>query len=210
MHARRRTSSSIAVVVAGIVLLAGCAAEQLGGAPGGGAASAAAPGVAPTSAAPADERDPDTEPTNAPDASVPKADDPIDCLLGTWTADNDFFLAQMKEFGDEITGVTGAVMLTFGDYGELVTEYHDWTISARSDGADITIVRSGTDRGTYSALAEMLSITETQMGTSISVSGGGMQMSIPTEPAVYTNAAYTCGPSSAVVTTADGAMTLTR
>lgn len=103
--------------------------------------------------------------------------DPARCLLGAWRADNDFFLAGIRQFGDEVTGVTGQVTVTFAEF-----------------------------RSTEAAV----SMRDTMIGSTIVMSGEGLEMAVEPVKAAYTDAPYTCDATAATVTTPDGAMRLHR
>lgn len=136
--------------------------------------------------------------------------DPATCLVGAWTAGNDFFLAASHEFGDEIKSVQGEVVVTFADDGTMTHEYRGWLLTAVSEGYTVTIQRDGTDIGTFSADASTVDLQETQMGSSLVVGGEGMSMTVAADPMNYTTAPYTCDQSKAIITTSDGAVELTR
>lgn len=171
---------------------------------------ASSPAVAPTTApqeSPAATRqtDQDTEAERAsPDA------DPLTCLHGTWLADNAFFLERIQEFGDEVHGVSGRVILHFAADGTLTTEYQDWIISAVTEGMEVQIIRAGVDRGTYTISGQTLDLHETDIGSTLTMKRGSLEMPIDPHPAVYDGAAYSCGTDDATIETIDGALGLTR
>lgn len=142
--------------------------------------------------------------------AAPAATDPAACLQGTWLADNEYFLAGMREFGDEITGVTGKVMITFGEDGSVVTEYQGWRITAQAEGFESVITREGVDRGTYTTDGDRVTIHESDVGSTLTVKAPGMDMPITPEPVDYSQAEYTCDASDARIVTPDGAVILSR
>lgn len=135
---------------------------------------------------------------------------PEKCIQGRWLADNDFFLASMRELGDEVKEVTGQVHVTFGEDGTLSVEYNEWLITAEGYGQKMTFLRTGTDTGTYAATADSIDFTETNIDSSISVDGGGLVMNIVPTAASYQSAPYTCDQTTAMISTIDGTMKLSR
>lgn len=165
-------------------------------------------GSAPAAPAPASS-DPTSE-TAAPaetDAPVLGAEE---CVVGSWLADNAFFLASIREFGDEIKSVTGEVVITYATDGTLTTDYRAWEITAVAEGNTVTILRNGTDTGEYTATATGLSFADTAMGSALTLSGAGLNMAIDPEPAAYTDLPYTCDASALTLTTPDGTAEMTR
>ena len=136
--------------------------------------------------------------------------DPASCLVGEWTASNDFFLASIRQFGDEIKSVEGEVVVTFGADGTMVTDYRGWLITAVAEGVTVAIERTGTDRGIFEATESTVTIQDQQMGSVLQMSGEGFGMTVDGEPAHYVDAAYTCDATAAMVTTPDGAMQMSR
>jgi len=163
------------------------------------ATSTPAVGTTPTPGAPGATAAP-----QAPGAGPPQA-----CLQGTWLADNDFWLASIREFGDEIKAVDGRVLLAFDDSGGYQTEYVGWRITAEAEGHVVTISREGTDTGEYTANDTTLSLRDTVIGTELKLSGA-VEMTIAPEPASYANAPYTCGATNLTINTVDGELRMTR
>jgi hypothetical protein len=168
----------------------------------GGGSSAASPSSTPTTG--------ETSPGDEEDVTDEFAGDPASCLLGTWNADNEFFLGLMRRYGDEVTGVTGRVTITFADDGVMTSEYADWRIAATSEGVDVNVVRNGVDSGEFLVSDGFVTLRETHMTSSITVSGGGVNMTVAANPLDYRDVPFTCDSTTAVVTTVDGAMVLHR
>lgn len=135
---------------------------------------------------------------------------PEDCLKGTWIADNDFFLAGMREFGTEPQSVTGDVVITYSPDGTMTTDYQNWLITFLVEGGTTTISRTGVDSGTFTATADTVSIKDTQMGSLMLVTMSGMEMPVDPDPVNYVDVAYTCSATNASLTTSDGEMRMTR
>lgn len=150
-----------------------------------------------------------SETTAGADAST-SAVDPRTCLHGAWLADNEHFLESMREFGDEITGVSGEVTLTFTDDGAITTEYRGWRITAVAEGMESVITREGVDRGSFTSDEHRVNIHETDMNSILTVSIGGADMVVSPEPVDYSQAEYTCGESDAAISTPDGNVILSR
>lgn len=188
----------VAAVVALSATLAACAPEASLGAGGVGA-----PQDDGNSAADSSGATPETEEQH-------DFGDPASCLVGEWTASNEFFLASIRQFGDEIKSVEGEVVVTFGADGTMVTDYRGWLITAVAEGVTVTIQRTGTDRGIFEATESTVTIQDQQMGSVLQMSGEGFGMTVDGEPAHYVDAAYTCDATAAMVTTPDGAMQMSR
>lgn len=132
------------------------------------------------------------------------------CLLGEWTADNEFFLATLEEFGTEAQSVTGAVVMEFSADGTTRTDYRDWTITAHTEGVSMQIVRTGVDTGAYVVSGDTISLRDAAIGSSLSVGGGGIDMELEPSPVDYVGAKVNCGPNLASITTGDGTLKLSR
>lgn len=205
---RRLTAGSrrgSALLLTGLIALAltACAEETTPPAADSSSGQPAAPEESATpeeSAAPAEEEASAPEPSSSPQA----------CLVGEWLADNDLFLTQMREFGDQMQDVTGEVILVFTANGELTTRYEDWSMTAISEGIEMTIHRGGVDEGTYSVTGDTMSVTDTSVGSTVSVSGAGINMAVPAHPVHFEGAPFTCLGDAATVTTTDGVMQLQR
>lgn len=172
------------------------------------AACAAEPGATSSPSATAASAPDVTETPEGPRIEAPL--DPLSCLHGSWLADNEFFLASLREFGDEPTSVTGEVTLTFTAGGSVTTQYSDWRITAIVEGRETIITREGIDEGTFAADESQITINETRMGSVLTVSTGGMDMTIPPEPVNYSQAQYTCAASDASISTPEGTAILSR
>lgn len=146
----------------------------------------------------------------AKDEPDPVNADSESCLYGDWVADNSFFLASIREFGDEVQSVSGQVQLRFEVDGTLTTTYDDWIISAVTDGMDVQVERIGTDIGTFSATSDTVSIADTDIGSTISMRTAGMNMAIDPHPANYNAVPYSCDGESATIETDDGVLQLSR
>lgn len=185
----------VAVVLLSILGLTACATENEGGT-GDGSGSVSA--------------EQESSKKKSDDGASGQALTGKDCLVGTWLGDNDFFLAKMQEFGDEAKNVTGDVLLTFDHAGSLTTKYQGWRILFVAEGREITLNRSGVDKGTWSANDKTVSLKETDMESTLEMTGQGMSMSVPSDPVDYSDATYTCTATTASITTPDGVMQMTR
>lgn len=203
MDASRVKNLALACLVAASLALTSCATQieefTATGSGGGGQTASSAPADDETSA--------ETEPEEAPTSA---ALDPLTCLHGTWLADNAFFFAALREFGDEPTSVTGEVTLTFAPDGTLTTHYDAWQITASTEGHETVITREGIDRGTFTADETRITMNETDMGSTLAMNLAGTAMVIPAEPANYVGVAYTCAASDATINTPDGSVLLSR
>lgn len=176
---------------AAVLAVTGCAAEEEPESP------AVASGTAPSGQ---ESKEAEAEPL-----------DPATCLRGTWLADNENFLVQFKEIGgSELTSVTGEVTQTFDDSGGLTTVYDNWRIETTNEGMEVTIVREGTDRGTYTSDGSVVSIRETDVGSELVVTSAGLQQRVQADVSDFTDAPYTCDATTASIVTPDGNANLTR
>lgn len=167
-----------------------------GGGGGGGGSSTTSP--APST---------DDEDNDAVDNAVT---DPASCLVGTWNADNAFFLALLKQFGDQVQNVGGQVTVSYADDGTFTTTYADWNITAVEEGIEVVVRRNGTDSGVYTADETAMNFSDTQIGSAITMTGPGFEMAVEPIAAAYTNAPYTCDATTATITTQDGTLNLAR
>jgi hypothetical protein len=194
---RFRVVSAFALLALGVTLV-GCAPEAQLSAAGGGPASPTDHNIADTAGA-GDHADTEASTT-----------DPETCLHGTWLANNDFFLASIREFGDEVKSVSGEVTLAFHDDGTVRTEYRGWIISSEVEGMSVKIERNGTDHGTFAVTDDTVTIEETSVSSALVMTGEGFNMTVDAAPVNYHNAGYTCDERSATISTTDGTLQLDR
>ena len=189
MRQTMRGSAWTALVASTILVLVGCGAD-----------TATPPAATPVA-------------STTPGAAAPTVEpgpDPGHCLHGSWIADNEYFLTSIREFGDEVKGVTGEVVLTFGENGSLTTEYRDWVITAIADGVSVTIRRDGIDIGEFSVDDGVMSLGETRMGSTLVMSASGADMTLSPAATAYADAPFDCDAAAAAITTVDGTLHLTR
>jgi hypothetical protein len=196
-----------ALVVASVVAFtAGCALlpeSAAGGGAGGGSGSDNSDG-------PANGDDTDSDEDGGEGAKVLTG---ADCLPGDWSVDNDSFAALMSgASGGAVDTVTGLVMLTFTTDGKTQTRYENWKHSITVDSATVTIVKNGTDFGTYSVNADgsvALVDAEISSDTTSVMDIGGQKVShtVTPEPSVFSQASFDCNGDDLSVT-AEGATTI--
>lgn len=204
---------ALAALVGGV--LGGCADDTAadGTASSGaeGSVASAQPAAEVTTSATEDaDEEAAEEVSDIPTGETPTSDDPASCLHGTWVADNEFFLAGIQEFGDEVRSVDGRVVLEFSADGTLETDYQDWLITAVADGGEVQISRDGLDTGTFSATATTLTLVDDHVGSTLTLDASGFEMVLEPQPIAYSEVAYTCSPLSVHIVTADGELELTR
>ena len=137
--------------------------------------------------------------------------DPATCLEGTWLVDNEYFLAQFKDIGgSELTEVTGKVTQAFDATGVVVTVYDDWRIDSVAEGVETSIIRSGTDRGTFIADGLTLSLHETEIGSKLVVSAAGMEQVHAANALSFSEVSYACDATTASIAAPDGTANLAR
>ena len=192
-----------AAVITLALTMTACASPD---APGGSTGSSpAGPGTSVTA--------PSTAPTSDTDSeadATPRGTDPASCLVGSWAADNAFFLVSLREYGDEFNNVTGQVTLNFAGDGTLTTTYQDWLLTALVEGIDLSISRNGSDAGILTVDGDRIDFADTQVGSSVSVTAAGTTMPIVPEAMAYAGAAFTCAATEASITTIDGTLRLNR
>lgn len=154
--------------------------------------------------------EPDEDPEPEPDEPDPVSGGTEACLLGEWEADNEYFLAQMQDFGDVIDDLTGRVTLNYAPDGTFTTHYDDWTITGSTEGQPVSIHRTGVDEGIYTVNGDTITFEDTNMGSTMTISAAGMNMTVDPDAASYTEATFTCDASTVRVVTTDGDMILTR
>ena len=167
------------------------------------------PAASPEPAAPSASDESPAEPVESEESAEEDAD-PAACLHGTWLADNEFFLQQMREFGDEAQRVEGRVTMDFAGDGTVTTEYADWELTMLVDGIEGTLRREGVDSGTFEVLGDRVVIRETSMTSVLTATIAGMEMDFESDPVDYSDAALTCSVDEATITTSDGVVVLTR
>lgn len=155
-------------------------------------------------------KEPDEDPEPEPDEPDPVSGGTEACLLGEWEADNEYFLAQMQDFGDVIDDLTGRVTLNYAPDGTFTTHYDDWTITGSTEGQPVSIHRTGVDEGIYTVNGDTITFEDTNMGSTMTISAAGMNMTVDPDAASYTEATFTCDASTVRVVTTDGDMILTR
>lgn len=154
--------------------------------------------------------EPDEDPEPEPDEPDPVSGGTEACLIGEWEADNEYFLAQMQDFGDVIDDLTGRVTLNYAPDGTFTTHYDDWTITGSTEGQPVSIHRTGVDEGIYTVNGDTITFEDTNMGSTMTISAAGMNMTVDPDAASYTEATFTCDASTVRVVTTDGDMILTR
>lgn len=185
------------------VALTGCAAEDV-------SSRNAAPETA-------------TPPTESSDAEQPGAGEDegfssqADCLTGEWLANNAGLKAIVEGFaavdGGSIDDISGEVLLTF-DGGDLTsTAYTDWTFAMTVEGVNTTLVRNGTDSGTYAVEEDSkLTMQETMSDSTIDMSINGVGTgSVPTTNTLpLSSAPFTCSDTLLTIETPDAVIEMTR
>lgn len=153
---RRRIGLRSAAVVAVLltsIALTGCDEDEeaLQQTSGGSASDAAGAQDADADtqdpAVPPEDSETAEEPEDAPSSALTGAD----CLVGTWTLDNDSFRALLESAGGAAVKVSGSVIIVYETDGSTSTTYDDWTTVSAQDGSTVTMQRTGQDTGTYEA-----------------------------------------------------------
>ena len=122
-----------------------------------------------------------------------------ECLVGEWLVDNSYmglFFKRMAQQGGgggvTVSEPVGDVIISYGAGGEYRVTYDDWTLKASQDGMSFSMVRSGTDSGTYTASDDGdLTVNETSMGSVVTINLPMGAMEVSSEPTL-TSAQYTC------------------
>ena len=126
-----------------------------------------------------------------------------DCVVGSWLADNDAYLAAMREAAASqgVTefvweAATGTVRLDINADGTAVTTYDAWTITSGLGGAGSALMSVvGVDTNTVAFADDgTYSVTATQIGSQTQVSSSGfLVLDGPSRDTLLQgNATYTC------------------
>lgn len=205
-----KNSLAALVVASVLVVTAGCA--QLPWAAGTGAG-----GSEPDSSeAPSDDGGDDNPEGDDAEGEETKVLTGADCLPGNWYVDNESFAALMSSAaGGAVDDITGVVMLTFTADGKTQTLYEDWKHSITVDSATVTIVKNGTDFGTYSVNTDgsiALVDVEIQSDTTSVMKMGGQTVTstVTPEPSVFSQASFDCNGDELSVTAEGGTTILHR
>ena len=150
------------------------------------------------------------EPEPVQEDTPANLDNIASCLLGSWTADNEFFVAQLEEIGDEAASVSGDVTVTFKPDGQMITDYNDWSVQMVAEGMEVTISRSGTDISEYSVDGNVITIIDVEMSSEMVMDVGGMVMEVDPIPLEHESVAVECDANSAMVAVDGGDMRMTR
>lgn len=165
-----------------------------------------------------------TQPAESSDAEQPVVADEdegfssqADCLTGEWLANNDGLKATVEGFaaaeGGSIDDISGEVLLTF-DGGNLTsTAYTDWIFAMTVEGMSSTLVRNGTDSGTYTVEEDSkLTMQETASDSVLVMYIDGTQVgSVPaTNTLPLSSAPFTCSDTLLTIETQDTVLEMTR
>ncbi len=132
------------------------------------------------------------------------------CLQGVWNADNNYFLEQIQELGDEAKSVSGDVTVLFDDDATMLTVYDDWLIEATVDGMDMEIHRSGTDQAEYFVTGDKIDIRDVNIGSAMKLVTPAFTTVVEAVPFEHTQVQVVCSANSATITMNEGTMQLSR
>lgn len=169
------------------------------------ASSAAPPATSAPSLSPAPSAVPD-DPAGDPAAMA-------ECLPGNWYPDPEEFATLMAgETENLVTDVTGSMMITFRADGSTDTYYEDWTYTFTVDSATVTIVKDGTDAGTYVVADDgAVGLTDTDIDSTtnarMTINGNEVAQVVDPQPSVFSLATFAC--SGDELTTSVGSQTAT-
>lgn len=150
------------------------------------------------------------------DGASPPAAEPLTgaaCLTGDWFVDNEHFGELMSSVsGGVVDDIHGVTMVTFRADGTTTTHYDEWTHTIKGEGATVTIVKDGSDSGTYEVAADgSMTLTDAELNTTttseMEVSGQVIRTEVPPQPSVFSQATFTCDGDELAVS-AEGATTL--
>lgn len=150
---------------------------------------------------------------------VPDEDEALtdeECLLGTWYFSNAVFNNQLQQMvgGAANTDVSGRAKVTFYPDGTVTTMYDAWTVTGDNieGGGSFTMVRNGTDQGTYTADEGLMTMQDTsltsQIDLTIEAAGQVMQMQAPPAELERQEVVYMCFPLILTITDAEGYMSI--
>lgn len=136
----------------------------------------------------------ETEEEPEPEAPT-RADSGPGCVVGTWIPDAEVMIGLMNDMSDgpvEFVGVTGMGTMEFTADGKFTYTYDDWTITAKAGAIPVTVTVDGVDTGSYNATADTLQLTETNMGSTVTMrTGETVVLSVPSQALTNANP-YAC------------------
>lgn len=217
-----------ALFTATLLLLAACGDDD-GTAASGGDSNGADEGGDDGETSGEDEESDDSTTTTAADTTTTEAEPDVaagaECLIGTWTVDNDAWGESFQSMipADtpmQLEGIGGTVRVEFGADGTVANTYEDWTINAAvtQPAGTMTITRAGVDTGTYTAGDDgSFSMTGGESGSTVSaeMNVGGQVMSMPSTDGLQTNVmggagTYECEGDRMSIDTVDATIWLDR
>lgn len=143
-------------------------------------------------------------------AEIATAVDGPECLIGNWTADPAFFASQFAETGADQVEIGGDVVISFGADGTMSTDYQDMSVTFASADESTTIVRKGTDSGTYTLTGSKITIEDDSIQSELTLSMLGTENVMPGAGYDVVDWDYTCVGDQATLTGPDSAILLVR
>lgn len=212
------------LALASVLLLStGCAPEVAGGG-GGGGAGGSSDGTSDGNGDGSGDGSNDGSADGSDDSS--KGDDSSTgiltgkkCLPGSWSLDNEDFGRILSKAANEAGGpgnavdkVTGTVILTLTANGETHTRYTNWSHEVTVDTSVITVVKNGTDDGTYTVTDDgVMTMVDVEIKSKtvskMDINGTLTTTTIPPEPSVFAQAGFACSGDELKVT--NGGVTAT-
>lgn len=209
---RLSVATAAVVALASALLLSGCAGEENTASLSGGSSSSGATSGPDGAGEKRDGGDPERSDAEKADGESDAALTGAACLPGKWILDNAKFAALIAAgTGGVVDDVQGLALLTLGADGSTSTRYEDWSHTITSDGATMTVVRNGTDSGTYSLAGGSMTMTETSVASEVVMTMNGNVMGAAShEPSVFSQATFSCSGDTLTVTADGGTSTLHR
>jgi hypothetical protein len=114
-----------------------------------------------------------------------------------------------------VTDVTGSMMLTLRADGSTDTYYEDWTYTFTVSSATVTIVKDGTDSGTYVVADDGgVDLTDTDLASTtdarMTISGNEVAQVVEPQPSVFSLATLACSGDELTATVGSQVATLHR
>src|SRR5690606_5201764 len=112
-----------------------------------------------------------------------------ECLTDTWTLDLDSWAASagpaFTASGGELVSMDGTLLFVVKPDGTFDTVYESWTLNTATSEGTATIVRHGTDTGTWGVDGNQMTIADTAANSTVTVTSqaGGEEFSMEVDGA---------------------------
>lgn len=149
-----------------------------------------------------------------------------DCVVGTWTLDDEAFVENFgsvfEEAGmpnTEVTALDGTFTVELGADGSLRGTREDWGFNIATGEGTVILEINGTETGTWAADGSKLTVnideSDLEISSSFEVDGEVIEMPqdqipVDTPPGIASNSEYTCSGDTLILTNAGVESVLNR